>query len=66
MAFEVHDPARHAQNRAPGGKTVGEHGRVDHWRFQRPTLSLQVYIEGESDDSPEQVTHHCVKMITAE
>lgn len=46
--------------------SYGEHGRVDHYRFQRPTLSLQVYIEGESDETPEKVRHHCVKMITVE
>lgn len=46
--------------------SYGEHGRVDHWRFQRPSLSLQVYVEGESDATPEQATHHCVKMITVE
>ncbi|UHQ24054.1 hypothetical protein LVB77_04900 [Lysobacter sp. 5GHs7-4] len=46
--------------------SYGEHGRVDHYRFQRPTLSLEVYIEGESDETPEKVRHHCVKMITVE
>lgn len=46
--------------------SYGEHGRVDHYRFQRPTLSLEVYIEGESSETPEKTTHHCVKMITVE
>jgi len=46
--------------------SYGEHGRVDHWNFQRPTLTLQVFIEGESNDSPEKIGHRCVKTITIE
>ncbi len=40
-----------------------EHNRVIHERFERPGLAVTVYTRGESDASPEKITHACVQMV---
>jgi hypothetical protein len=40
-----------------------EHNRVIHERFERPGLAVTVYTRGESDATPEKVTHACVQMV---
>lgn len=42
-----------------------EHNRISYWNFQGP-VSLRVYVEGESNESPEKIAHSCVKTITVE
>lgn len=45
--------------------TYAEHGRLSYWNFRGP-VTLRVFVEGESNDSPEAIGHRCVKTITVE
>lgn len=49
-----------------GDASYAEHGRLDHWNFSRTGLSLQIFVEGESSESPAKIGHHCVKTLTIE
>ena len=40
-----------------------EYGKVIHERFQRPKLTVTVYVRGESDASAQQAAHACIMMI---
>lgn len=40
-----------------------EHNRVIHDRFAREGLTVTVYTRGESDETPEKITHACVHMV---
>jgi hypothetical protein len=42
-----------------------EHGRISYWNFRGP-VTLRVFVEGESNESPEKIGHQCVKTITVE
>ena len=44
----------------------GEHNRVINDTFTRDALKVTVETRGENDDSPEKITHACVKTVFAE
>lgn len=41
----------------------GLHGALSNFTFFRPNLYIEVYPEGEANDSIEKISHRCVKMV---